>query len=132
MKQKIQHPRLDAFYNDKVVNTMMTVTLISLMTTGCTTTLTMPLCCASLAFALAVGYSIWFWTKKPAKVVINRWLSDMNGLLTLYFLITAAMDGKSEWWYIFPALCGIVMLFVAITRDKDQTVTFDKTQGDTL
>lgn len=56
----------------------------------------------------------------------------MNGLLTLYFLITAAMDGKSEWWYIFPAICGIVMLFAAITRDKDQTVTFDKTQGDTL
>lgn len=132
MKAKIRHLRLNEFYTDKVMNSMIIVMLISLMAAGCTSTPTLPVCCAALALALAVGYALWFWIKKPDKVVTNKWLSEMNGLLMLYFLITAAMDGKSEWWYIFPVVCGIATLFTALTTDKDETVDLTKTQDDTL
>lgn len=122
MKPKVRHPRLYAFYDSKIINSLYIVTIISLLMCGCSASLTPPLACASLSFLFAVGYSVWFWTKKPQTVVTNKWLSSINGLFTLYFLIIVAMKTDNQWWYIFPLLCGVTVLFITMINPKDETV----------
>lgn len=120
MKLEIRHRRLYAFYKSKVLNSMMLVIIIGLLLAYCYRTSILPVICASLALSLFVGYSLWFWIKKPKQIVINDWLSDMTGYYILYFLIIIALKSDNQWWYIFPTACAVVMLFISLLRNRDE------------
>lgn len=89
-------------------------------------TILLPALCASVAAAAAISYSAWFWIVKPDKIVINPWLSDMSGLLTLYFLIVTAYDPDNKWWFYFPILCSVAILFVSLVRNHDRIYNITK------
>lgn len=75
-------------------------------------------CCAveSVGFA---GYALWFWIKKPARIVVNKFLSDVSYWFVLYFLIVTAMKGANVWWYIFPVVAAIALFFITLLKNHD-------------
>jgi len=119
MNQQIKHRRLYAFYKSKVLNALMIVVIVSLLMTGYTRELKLPVVSATVALCFFIGYSLWFWIKKPARVIINNWLSDMSALFTLYFLIVAAINSNNPWWYGFPVICAVCILFICMVKPKD-------------
>lgn len=120
MKLAIRHKRLYAFYQSKVLNALMIAVVVSLLMMAYTNSALLPAICASLALVCFIGYSLWFWIRKPESVIINDWLSDMNGLYAVYFLIVVAMDAPGQWWYIIPVALSVVLLFIALTTDHDE------------
>ena len=101
-KVEIRHRRLYAFYESKVLNALMITVVTSLLLMAYTQSMLLPVICGSIVLACFIAYSRWFWVKKPQKIVINKWLSYMNGWFTLYFLIITAMDAHNKSRYITP------------------------------
>lgn len=120
MKNEIRHRRLYAFYNSKVLNALTVVGVVALLQIGLLRDLLLPVVCGGTAFALFLGYSIWFWIKKPARVVINPWMSDISIWFTLYFLVVAALRAESSWWYLFPVVAAVMMLFIELVKPHDE------------
>lgn len=124
MNQEIKHRRLYAFYNSKVLQALMIVIIVGITMIGYYNDLLLPVICSGTALMLFIGYSAWLWIKKPKQIVINTWLSNISGLFCLYFLIVATMKNPNQWWYIFPIVCAIVILFIAMIYTKyDKTFT---------
>lgn len=124
MGQNVRHPRLHAFYQSKVLNTLMIVLINALLLMDWFIHAgyywLLPLICSAVAFVLFAGYTVWLWVCKPGTIVINRWLSDMSVYLTFYFLAVVAMNASNQWWYILPLVCSIVMFIVLIVKPKDE------------
>lgn len=120
MEQNIIHRRLHAFYQSKVLNALMMTIVISLLLMAYTKSMLLPVMCASLALAFFIGYSMWLWIKKPKRIVINNWLSNINGPFTLYFLIITALNPTNQWWYITPIALSVVVLFISLVKDNDE------------
>lgn len=74
-----------AFFRSKVLNSLMILMIVCLFMMTYTGFMLMPSVCGSLALLLFASYAIWFWVRKPESIVINSWISDMNGWFTLYF-----------------------------------------------
>ncbi len=121
MKQNLRHRRLYAFYQSKVLNALMIVVIISLLLMVYTESMLLPLICGSLAFLLFIGYSLWLWIKKPKSIIINKQLSDLKSILTLYVLIIVVMDASNQWWYITPIALSVVILFISMVNNRDET-----------
>ncbi|MDE6136160.1 MAG: hypothetical protein K2F97_01645 [Muribaculaceae bacterium] len=124
MNNPIRHPRLYAYLRSKVLNLLSITIMCSLLFCGYLHSILWPVVVASAAFAAFVGYSIWFWTRNPAQIIINHWLSNISSLFALYFLIVAAMTPANPWWYIFPAICGAIALVAGFMRLHDITFAF--------
>ena len=77
----------------------------------------LPGVCGALTLALFIGYSVWFWVKKPARVVINPWLSACaSGYTVLFFIVLLCEPtNANEWWFITPVAASIFLLFRALT-----------------
>lgn len=120
MKQELRHRRLYAFYQSKVLNALMIVVIISLLLMAYTESMLLPVICGSLAFLLFIGYSLWLWIKKPKSIIINKQLSDLKSILTLYVLIIVAMDASNQWWYIAPIAFSVVILFISMVNNRDE------------
>lgn len=120
MKNEIRHRRLHAFYKSKVLNALMMVVMLCLMLLAYTKSMLLPVVSGSIAFALFIGYAIWFWIKKPKSIIINNWLSDFNGWSMIYYLILVAMNLSNPWWYITYMIFAIIILFLAMTNNQDQ------------
>ncbi len=120
MEQTIRHRRLYAFYNSKVLNTLLVVGIVSLTQIGYMHSLLMPVICSTVSFTLFIGYALWLWIKKPKQIVINTWLSNQTIWFTLYFLIVSAMKEPSLWWYIVMLVMAIVLLFITMIRPRDK------------
>lgn len=124
MKQikQIRHRRLNAFYTSKTLNSLMIVLVDVFCLWYCIGTEFTPLIAALLitTFALIISYSCWLWFCKPAKIVINESLSDMSALMFFYFLVVSVMKSANQWWYIFPIVASIVILFIQQIRPKDE------------
>ena len=125
MAQQIRHRRLEAFYKSKVLNSLTIVIFTSLFLMAYTRSLLLPAVCASTAFSLFIGYSLWLWIKKPDKIVINKWLSNISGWLTLYFLITINISDAAPAWYILPIVAAIITMFIALTNNYDEVFDID-------
>lgn len=127
MGRNIRHPRLYAFYQSKVLNTLMIVFINALLLMDWFIQAgyywMVPLICSAVAFVLFAGYALWLWVCKPGTIVINRWLSEMSGYLTLYCLAVVVMRAGNQWWYILPAVCSIVMFVVLTVKPKDERFT---------
>lgn len=124
MQKEIRHRRLYAFYHSKVLNALMIVIIVGIFLMGYYKSYLLPIICSATAFLLFIGYTAWLWIKKPKEIVINKWLSDISGTFTLYFLIVAAMKGANQWWHIFPIVCAVLILFIIMINPKyDKTFT---------
>ena len=120
MEQTIRHRRLHAFYRSKVLNALMIVVIVSLLLMAYTKSMLLPVICGSLALFFFFGYSLWLWIKKPKSIIINNWLSNLNGAFTLYYLIIVAMDAPNQWWYITPIVFSVVLLFISLVNNQDE------------
>lgn len=120
MQQDIIHRRLHAFFRSKVLNALMIVIIVSLLLMAYTKSMLLPVICGSLALLFFIGYSLWLWIKKPKSIIINNWLSDLNGSFTIYFLIINAMDAPNQWWYITPIVFSVVLLFISLVNNQDE------------
>ena len=120
MVQEIKHRRLQAFYRSKVLNALMIVVIVSLLLRAYTKSMLLPVICSSLAIAFFIGYSLWLWIKKPKSIIVNEWLSNLNGWYTIYFLIIMAMDAPNQWWYITPIVFSVVLLFISMINNQDE------------
>lgn len=120
MVQEIKHRRLQAFYRSKVLNALMIVVIVSLLLRAYTKSMLLPVICSSLAIAFFIGYSLWLWIKKPKSIIVNEWLSNLNGWYTIYFLIIIAMDAPNQWWYITPIVFSVVLLFISMINNQDE------------
>lgn len=120
MEKTIRHRRLHAFYRSKVLNALMIVIIVSLLLMAYTKSMLLPVICGSLAILFFIGYSLWLWIKKPKSIIINNWLSDLNGSFTIYFLIINAMDAPNQWWYITPIVFSVVLLFISLVNNQDE------------
>lgn len=119
MKTKIRHPRLYAFYESKVLNSLLILIIVSLYLPRFTTSILMPAVCGITALVFFLSYATWFWIKKPVKVTINPWLSDFNGYFIAYYLIVTALDSTSILWYLFPIVICIPMIFANLINSSD-------------
>lgn len=124
MKLKARHRRLDAFYRSKVLNSLLTVFMIGLMLCEydegvCPVMLLVTV----LALVLFVGYSLWFWIKKPSRVVVKDFISEVSSPMACYVLIVMAISAENFVWYLLPPIAGVVMMFVSMLRNSDVTVT---------
>lgn len=116
----IRHRRLYAFQESKALNSLMITVVTSLLLMAYTQSMLLPVICGVIALACFIGYTVWLWTDKPQKIVINKWLSGMNGWLTLYFLIIMAMDAPDKWWYITPICFAGYILCISLIRNQDE------------
>lgn len=128
-KGEIRHRRLYAFYESKVLNALMITVVTSLLLAAYTQSMLMPIICGAIALTCFIGYSIWLWVKKPQKIVINKWLSYMNGWFTLYFLIITAMDAPNKWWYITPICFAVCILCISLIRNQDEMFDINDMQA---
>lgn len=120
MKQNIRHRRLHAFYTSKVLNALMIVVIVNLWLMAYMKSMLLPVVCGSLALLFFIGYSLWLWIKKPKSIIINNWLSSLNGFYVLYYLIIAPMKAPNQWWYITPIVFSVVILFLALINKQDE------------
>lgn len=121
MEQPVRHRRLYAFYQSKVLNAMMMTVVACLMAIPATDTLRLPVIAASTALLLFIAYSLWLWLARPSAIVINRRLSDINGIYTLYFIAVVAIEPAGHLWYTVPAASAVVVLFAMLVRPSDET-----------
>lgn len=120
MNNKIRHRRLYAFYNSKVLNVLYLLFVISLLQIGYMESMLMPLVCSAVILALFIGYALWLWIRKPKRIIINSWLSDLTIWFSIYFVAVAAMDAASWLWYAFPTVAAIVVCFINMIRPHDE------------
>ena len=121
MKKEIRHRRLHAFYQSKVLNALMIVIIVNLLLMAYMSSMLLPAICGSLSLLFYIGYELWIWIKKPRTIIINSWLSNINGWYTLYFLIIAALKSSNPWWYITPAALAVVALFILLITGHDES-----------
>ena len=121
MKKEIRHRRLYAFYHSKVLNALMIVLILGLLLTDYNDTVIIPLLCSATALLLFIGYSAWLWIKKPQRIVINKWLSNISGWFILYYLCVIAITTPNQWWFVVPGVGAVVLLFLSmINPDTDR------------
>lgn len=121
MKKEIRHRRLHAFYQSKVLNALMIVIIVNLLLMAYMSSMLLPAICGSLALLFYICYALWLWIKKPRTIIINSWLSNINGWYTLYFLIIVALKSSNPRWYITPAALAVVALFILLITDHDES-----------
>lgn len=105
------------FYESKTLNMLSILMAFALLCLNYTDRWMIPAICMAAMFLFAIGYTIWFWWKKPAAIARSKWLSDVAILFIIYFLIVAAMQPKSEWWLTFDALATIAAITISLLRD---------------
>lgn len=120
MKQEIKNRRLYAFFNSKVLNALLMVGIVCLLLMAYLKSVLLPALCGAIAFLFFIGYSLWFWIKKPKTIVINRRLSDVTGLYVLYDIITGATYPANQWLLIVPIALSVVVFAVSLLNNHDE------------
>jgi hypothetical protein len=47
-------------------------------------------------------------------------MSNLTFWFTLYFLAVAAMKATALWWYVFPIVAAIILMFINLIRPHDE------------
>lgn len=123
---ELRHRRLYAFQNSKVLNLLMIILVVFLLIADATESLLLPVVCGMVALLCFIGYSIWLWICKPQVIIINTKLSEISGLLTLYFLIIVAINPDNIWWFIIPVAVTILSIFVTMLKNNDSEFAIPK------
>ena len=120
MEYTIRHRRLYAFYRSKVLNSLEIVIIVGLFMMAYYNDMMLPLACSALAFLFFIGYSLWFWIKKPKTVTINSWLCGSTTPFVFYYLIVCAIKHLAPWWYALPVIGAVIVLFVSLLKEDEK------------
>ena len=80
--------------------------------------LIIPSIIGGVIFSMAIGYSIWFWIKKPKEIVINNWLSNISSVFLFYWFIVNAMDNPNKILYIIPIICMVALFVIVLVKQR--------------
>ena len=112
-KEKIENRRLYAFLRSQTLTILMLLAFSCIFLIQYLNDLIIPSIIGGVIFSVAIGYSIWFWIKKPKEIVINNWLSNISSVFFFYWFIVNAMNNPNKILYIIPIIC-LVPLFVIV------------------
>ena len=79
-KDKIENRRLYAFLRSQTLTILMLLAFSCIFLMPYLNDLIIPAIIGGVIFSVAIGYSIWFWIKKPKEIVINNWLSNISSV----------------------------------------------------
>ena len=114
-KTKIENRRLYAFLRNQTLTILMLLAFSCLFLMPYLNDLIIPGIIGGVIFSMAIGYSIWFWIKKPKEIVINNWLSNISSVFLFYWFIINAMDNPNKILYIIPIICmGAIFVIVLV------------------
>ena len=117
-KDKIENRRLYAFLRSQTLNILMLLEFSCLFLMPYLNDLIVPGIIGGAIFCMAIGYSIWFWIKKPKEIVINNWLSNISSVLFLYWFLVNSMDNPYKIWYLFPLVCIVVLFGIVLVKQR--------------
>ena len=95
-KDKIENRRLYAFLRSQTLTILMDMAFSCLFLMPYLNDLIIPAIIGGVIFSVAIGYSIWFWIKKPKEIIINNWLSNISSVFLFYWFIVNAMDNPNK------------------------------------
>ena len=98
----------------------MILIIVSLLLMCYYDSMLLPGICCGIGLTCFIGYSLWLWIKKPDSIIINKWLSEINGKFSLYFLIVIAIKNANQWWYIAPIALAVIMFFTTLVINRDE------------
>ena len=117
-KDKIENRRLYAFLRSQTLTILMLLAFSCLFLMPYLNDLIIPGILAGLIFSVVIGYSIWFWIKKPKEIVINNWLSNISSVFLIYWFIVNSMDNPNKIWYLFPLVCMVVLFGIVLVKQR--------------
>lgn len=123
MALEIRHKRLYAFYNSRVLSILMCIAeaLLCLMAySGSMQWFGIPM---GLVLLLMVGYTAWLWIKKPAQIVIDKWLAGVTIYPFVLFGIIEIADPENSIWYLVP--CALACIFLIASLFKNTTDRYE-------
>ncbi|MDE5807805.1 MAG: hypothetical protein K2H76_06775 [Muribaculaceae bacterium] len=119
---KIRHRRLYAFFNSKVINSLMILMELCILIMPLCRDIVFPVVCGGLCLLAILGYSLWLWIIKPLRVIISPWLSDLSGTYTVYFLIVVAIKDAGIWWYLFAGVNAILIFLISLINPREEEI----------
>ena len=117
-KTKIENRRLYAFLRKKKLTILMLLAFSCLFLMPYLNDLIIPVIIGGVIFSMAIGYSIWFWIKKPKEIVINNWLSNISSAFLFYWFIVNAMDNPNKILYIIPIICMVALFVIVLVKQR--------------
>ena len=117
-KVKIENRRLYAFLRSQTLTILMLLAFSCLFLITYLNDLIIPGIIGGVIFSLAIGYSIWFWIKKPKEIVINNWLSNISSVFLFYWFIVNAMDNPNKIWYLLPLICMVALFVIVLVKPR--------------
>ena len=117
-KTKIENRRLYAFLRSQTLTILMLLAFSCLFLMPYLNDLIIPSIIGGVIFSMAIGYSIWFWIKKPKEIVINNWLSNISSVFLFYWFIVNAMDNPNKILYIIPIICMVALFVIVLVKQR--------------
>ena len=115
---RIGNRRLYAFLRSQTLTILMLLESVCLFLMPYLNDLVIPGIIGGVIFCVIIGYSFWFWIKKPKGIVINNWLANISSVVFFYWFIINAMNNPNQWWFLFPILCIIAVLIMVMVKQK--------------
>ena len=117
-KDKIENRRLYAFLRSQTLTILMLLAFSCLFLMPYLNDLIIPGIIGGVIFSMAIGYSLWFWIKKPKEIVINNWLSNISSVFLFYWFIVNAMDNPNKILYIIPIICMVALFVIVFLKQR--------------
>ena len=117
-KDKIENRRLYAFLRSQTLTILMLLAFSCIFLMPYLNDLIIPGIIGGVIFSVAIGYSIWFWIKKPKEIVINNWLSNISSVFLFYWFIVNSMDKPNKIWYLLPLVCMVVLFGIVLVKQR--------------
>ena len=118
MEEKIENRRLYAFLRSQTLTILMLLAFSCLFLMPYLNDLIIPGIIGGAIFCMAIGYSCWFWIKKPKEIVINNWLSNISSVFLIYWFIVNAMDNPNKIWFLFPLICLVALFIIVLVKQR--------------
>lgn len=120
MKLQDANPRLYAFFNSKVLNLLMIVESICLLFMTFLPEMNLPVVIGTIIFIFFIIYTLWFWIKKPERIVINKLFSNIFTILFLYYFVIIGFGKLNIWTCVLPVLLVLGSLVFSIFKRRDE------------
>ena len=117
-KDKIENRRLYAFLRSQTLTILMLMAFSCIFLIQYLNDFIIPSIIGGVIFSMAIGYSIWFWIKKPKEIVINNWLSNISSVFFFYWFIVNAIDNPNKIWYVFPLFCCVASIGIVLVKQR--------------
>lgn len=118
----IRNKRFFAFFNSKLITSLLLIMEMFLILMYCFADVKLPIICSFTCLILIIVYSILIAVGKVKKVTLNKYLSELSSLYTLYFLIVVSLNSRNIWWSIFAAVSLILIFFISNIATPDKII----------